>query len=154
MERCMGVCASGREGLGTPPAPPAEEALTAEHWGQTPLPPPSPPPPPPLSSSLLTSLLLSHLLYLSLSLQPFIRCCCTHIDPNSANTLCSLTLFLHVIMSICVFFCTIFPSPPLLLLKMPLSFLFPWLSLSIRYSAPSSKSWDCSFRVCPPVEQH
>lgn len=29
----MGVCVSGREGLGTPTAPPAEEALTAEHWG-------------------------------------------------------------------------------------------------------------------------
>lgn len=29
----MGVCVSGREGLGTPPAPPAEEALTAEALG-------------------------------------------------------------------------------------------------------------------------
>lgn len=63
IERCMGVCVSGREGLGTPPAPPAEEALTAEHWGLS-----SPPPPPPISTSPLTSLLLSHLFSLSPSL--------------------------------------------------------------------------------------
>lgn len=64
IEWCMGVCVSGIEGLGTPPAPPAEEALTAEHRG---LIPPSLPPPTPSSTSLLTSLLLSHLLNLSFS---------------------------------------------------------------------------------------
>lgn len=36
IEWCMGVCLSGIEGLGTPPAPPAEEALTAEHGGLIP----------------------------------------------------------------------------------------------------------------------
>lgn len=36
IEWCMGVCVSGIEGLGTPPAPPAEEALTAEHRGLIP----------------------------------------------------------------------------------------------------------------------
>lgn len=40
IEWCMGVCVSGIEGLGTPPAPPAEEALTAEHGGSS-LPPSS-----------------------------------------------------------------------------------------------------------------
>lgn len=59
----MGVCVSGIEGLGAPPAPPAEEALTAEHKGAH----PSLPPPTPSSTSLLTSLLLSHLLHLSFS---------------------------------------------------------------------------------------
>lgn len=53
IEWCMGVCVSGIEGLGTPPAPPAEEALTAEHRG---LIPPSLHPPTPSSTSLLTSL--------------------------------------------------------------------------------------------------
>lgn len=60
----MGVCVSGIQGLGTPSAPPAEEALTAEHRG---LIPPSFHPPTPSSTSLLTSLLLSHLLHLSFS---------------------------------------------------------------------------------------
>lgn len=60
----MGVCVSGIQGLGTPPAPPAEEALTAEHRG---LIPPSLHPPTPSSTSPLTSLLLSHLLHLSFS---------------------------------------------------------------------------------------
>lgn len=36
IEWCMGVCVSGIEGLGAPPAPPAEEALTAEHGGLIP----------------------------------------------------------------------------------------------------------------------
>lgn len=60
----MGVCVSGIQGLGTTSAPPAEEALTAEHRGLT---PPSFHPPTPSSTSLLTSLLLSHLLHLSFS---------------------------------------------------------------------------------------
>ena len=96
----MGVCVSGREGLGTPPAPPAEEALTAEHWGLI-----SPPPPPPISTSPLTSLLLSHLLYLSPSLYSLLF----HTYwPNSCHhSLVSLSLFSHFIMSIHLFLCTV-----------------------------------------------
>lgn len=68
IERCMGVCVSGREGLGTPPAPPAEEALTAEHWGGLMAPPPLLLLLRPSPTSPLTSLLLSHLLARLLSI--------------------------------------------------------------------------------------
>lgn len=95
IERCMGVCVSGREGLGTPPAPPAEEALTAEHWGLI-----VPPPPPPISTSLLTSLLLSHLLPRFLSLSLFGRCCSTQTGPISDAHYLPFTPFSHFIMSI------------------------------------------------------
>lgn len=100
----MGVCVSGREGLGTPPAPPAEEALTAEHWGLISL-----PPPPPISTSLLTSLLLSHLLYLPFSLTLPLFPVVPHILAQFLPPLTRFpfSLFSHFIMSIHLFFFTL-----------------------------------------------
>lgn len=100
----MGVCVSGREGLGTPPAPPAEEALTAEHGGLIP-----PPPPPPITTSPLTSLLLSHLLHLSLSPLPSIYSLLFQTYwPSFFRTLTSFpTLFSHFISSTALFVHTV-----------------------------------------------
>lgn len=85
IKRCMGVCVSGREGLGTPPAPPAEEALTAEHWGLIPsTTTPSSSAHPHFS---LTSLLLSHLFPSlafspNLPLFPIVVCTLTQFPPT------------------------------------------------------------------------
>lgn len=122
------------EGLGTPPAPPAEEALTAEHRGLI-----SPPPPPPISTSLLTSLLPAHLPYLTLPLPPSLYSLLFHTHwPNfSPCSPVSLKLFSHFIISIFLSPCTLLSIFIFLTAKifffffMPSNFFEPRLQLYV-----------------------
>lgn len=117
---------SGREGLGTPPAPPAEEALTAEHEGRGGEGGGGAHPSPVSSAhlhvspltSLLLFLLLSHLLSLSLPLPLFIPCCSTHTGPLSSKRspfffflFCPRYFFTFYFVHQPFFFCSHLPAP-------------------------------------------
>lgn len=126
IEWCMGVCVCGIEGLGTPPAPPAEEALTAEHRG---LIPPSLPPSSyaqfhistdlPSSSSSHTFSIFRFLPRLL-----FIPCCSAHISPASGPSQ-HLLSFSHSRLSTALFAFSYFS-----LTLCPLS-LYYWLYLNL-----------------------
>lgn len=140
IEWCMGVCVSGIEGLGTPPAPPAEEALTAEHGG---LIPPSllPRPVPHLCWPPSSSNTFSIFRFLPCLL--FIPCCSAHIGPVSGCSLHSL-LFSHLRLSTALF--------SFAHLSLSCS-LYPWLWLKSIHNYFSDYSLRCR-RWSVPVSSH